>query len=192
MELNEALRELLKKRDEKTLDFLFRELNPYLVRYLGSKGVYGERVDDLIAETWVTFLKKIDDFEGRSSVKTYLTGIIKLKAFEGFRADQRYINSEDDSVDYYSQSFTPDGWWKHEPEDPSNFMYRKEISQFLIECMQGLSESQQRAFFLKEVEGEETESICAELSLSVSNLGVLIFRAKDKLKKCLTGKLGEV
>ena len=43
---------------------------------------------------------------------------------------------------------------------------------------------------MREVEEEDSTQICNVLSVSVTNLRVLLFRAKDKLRKCIEGKAG--
>jgi DNA-directed RNA polymerase specialized sigma24 family protein len=45
------------------------------------------------------------------------------------------------------------------------------------------------AFFLKEVEGHVSEEICNILEVSNTNLGVLLFRAKNKLRECIERKV---
>lgn len=38
------------------------------------------------------------------------------------------------------------------------------------------------AFYLKEIQGEDTESICKMMGISNTNLAVLIYRAKNNLR----------
>ncbi len=49
--------------------------------------------------------------------------------------------------------------------------------------------NQRMAFFLKEVEGHVSEEICNILEVSNTNLGVLLFRAKNKLRECIERKV---
>ncbi len=44
------------------------------------------------------------------------------------------------------------------------------------------------AFVLREVEGLSTEEICKILEVSRTNLGVLIYRARNRLRECLEAK----
>lgn len=187
--LSDTVRDQLRSRDSVLLDQLFRELNPYLLRCLSSRGVFAEGAEDVICETWVTFLSKIDSFEGRSSVKTYLTGILFHKVQEHFRAVGKYVQPEEDLAMIIDEQFTPDGWWKQEPQDPSLLFQNKEVGGLIEKCLEGLSSQQRNAFILKEVEEEESETICGALGISITNLGVLIYRAKEKLRKCIDGSL---
>jgi RNA polymerase sigma-70 factor, ECF subfamily len=187
--LSDQIREKLRIRDAVLLDELFRELNPYLQRCLSSRGVFAEGAEDIICETWVSFLAKIDSFEGRSSIKTYLTGILFHKIQEHFRAQGRYVQTEEDIGTLMDEQFTAEGWWKQDPADPSTLFQSKEVGGMIEKCLEGLSLQQRNAFIMKEVEEEETETICGALGVSITNLGVLIYRAKEKLRKCLEGSL---
>lgn len=48
--------------------------------------------------------------------------------------------------------------------------------------------AQKMAFNLKEVEEEKTQEVCNILEVSATNLGVLLFRARNQLRECLEGK----
>lgn len=181
---------LLKARDPQFLDRLFRETNPYLLKMLGARQVYGPDAEELVCQTWHTFFEKIDVFEGRSEIRTYLGGILINKIRESRRATDRMVSEEDPDV-IMSNAFTPDGWWKQDPEDPQALFDHKEVGSLIQKCLQGLSPDQREAFTLKEQEEKETSEICNILGISGTNLGVLLFRAKEKLRKCMTGQLNE-
>jgi RNA polymerase sigma-70 factor (ECF subfamily) len=90
-----------------------------------------------------------------------------------------------------NNSFAQAGWWNLAPKEPISMVYSSQLAVFIEECMEGLTELQKSAFVLKEVDQEESKNICNVLDISISNLRVLIFRAKDKLRKCLENKLDE-
>jgi RNA polymerase sigma-70 factor (ECF subfamily) len=54
--------------------------------------------------------------------------------------------------------------------------------------MEGLPPNQREAFVLRDVEGLETGEICELLDVSSTNFGVLIFRARTRLRECLESK----
>ncbi len=175
-------------RDKPALKALFEALNPALVKMLSCHGIFGEKAEDLIHETWETFFQNLHKFEGRSQLKTFALGILINKIRE-FRRSSARTDLEDDSEKIFNRSFTPEGWWAQEPADPHKLMESKEIGQQIQECMEGLTEAQKSAFILIEVNKEEASAASNLLGISVSHLRVLIFRAKDKLRSCLTGKL---
>lgn len=177
----------LRARDSECLTQLFQETNPALIRMLRAQNVRGEQAQDLIHQAWETFFAGVDQFEGRSSIKTFVTGILLNKIREHRRAVAR-VSLEDNSEDVYAHSFTPEGWWRRDPEDPDQLLRSKEFSRFLAECMESLTDSQRSAFHLIEVEEEPASSVCNVLSVTATNLRVLLFRAKQKLRLCLEGR----
>ena len=82
--------------------------------------------------------------------------------------------------------FDRKGMWKSPPQAIA--LYGAEIAEFLEDCQQSLSSSQRVAFVLREVEGMSTEEICNILDVSRTNLGVLLFRGRNRLRECLEAK----
>jgi RNA polymerase sigma-70 factor, ECF subfamily len=185
--LDESTLKELRSRDPQTLEELFKTHNPFLMRMLAAKGLRGERAEDAVFETWKTFFESLESFEGRSQIKTYLCGILINKMRESRRSDSRFVYDEDGqkSVD---RAFSPDGWWNQAPADPSQLLEQKQTGLGIEECLEGLSPKQKEAFLLREVAEEDSNEICKILDVSITNLGVLIFRAKEKLRLCLEGQ----
>jgi RNA polymerase sigma factor (sigma-70 family) len=178
---------LLKARDPEFLASLFADANPYLFRFLAAQRVVGPAAEELVQQTWLTFFEKLDEFEGRSQLKTFLAGILLNKLRETRRFDAR-VTIEDDPEKVYASAFTKDGWWASDPANPYELAARKELGAQIRACLEGLTPEQRAAFQLREIEDEATENICKILGVSVSHLGVLVFRAKDGLRRCLGGK----
>ena len=179
---------LLHKRDPAFLSSLFVELNPALLRFLASHKVVNENAEELIHECWETFFKNLDKFEGRSKIRTFLFGILINKIREHRRRIGR-IDLEEDSEKLYAKSFTTDGWWASEPADPQRLLENSQLGLLIEECLDSLSDLQKSAFTMVESEGESSTDTCKILDISLSHLGVLIFRAKAKLRLCLEGRL---
>jgi RNA polymerase sigma-70 factor (ECF subfamily) len=64
----------------------------------------------------------------------------------------------------------------------------KEIGEMIRGCMGGLPVNQREVFVLREVEGLDTGEICKILEVSVANFGVLMHRARARLRECLETK----
>ena len=183
-----ALLDGIKRRDTKALTSLFECINPALLKMLSSRGVYGEVSKDILNATWETFFEHIASFQGRSQIKTFVLGILINKIREHRRADAR-IDLEEDAEKIFSKHFTDDGWWSKEPSDPQSLLENKELGQHIQQCLDGLTDPQKSAFILIEVNREKAEEACNILGVTFSHLRVLIFRAKDKLRSCLSGKI---
>jgi RNA polymerase sigma-70 factor (ECF subfamily) len=54
--------------------------------------------------------------------------------------------------------------------------------------MEPLPDTQRMAFVLREVDGMRSEEICNALEVTRTNLGVLLYRARNSLRECLETK----
>ncbi len=69
--------------------------------------------------------------------------------------------------------------------DPEAALSQRRFFEILEQCMEGLPKSTARVFAMREVMGMETIEICATLGISTSNCGVLLYRARMRLRDCL-------
>ncbi len=176
----------LKNRHPEELKKLFAGMNPRLLKMLRSQNIALDSMEEVLHECWETFFSNINNFEGRSKLSTFIFGILLNKIREHRRRAQK-IDYEEDSEKVFQRSFTIEGWWATEPEDPYCLLANQQLGEAIRECLKGLTANQRDAFLLLESEGESAHDVCQLLGLSISNLRVLIFRAKDKLKSCLLG-----
>lgn len=187
--LDNSVLECLKSRDRQFLERLFADVNPYLARVCAANGINGIDAEEVIYDTWDRFFVNLGAFEGRSQIRTFICGILFNKIRE-YRRSLGRISYEEDSEKFMGHAFTQEGWWNVNPHSPDKILELKRSGFMLQECIEGLTEQQKTAFLLREVEEENSDEICNILGVNVSHLRVLIFRAKDKLRKCLEGKTG--
>jgi len=143
--------------------------------------------EDMVQDVFRTFLERLDSFEGRSQLRTWLFGILHRKGLERRRAS--VLDERVDPIDEVFESrFDTKGNWTRPPDDLERLMLSKEIGELIRGCMDGLPVNQREAFVLREVEDLETNEICKILAVSVTNFGVLIYRARARLRECLETK----
>jgi RNA polymerase sigma-70 factor (ECF subfamily) len=56
------------------------------------------------------------------------------------------------------------------------------------DCLETVPRAQRIAFYLREVEEMQTKEICKKMAVSGTNLGVMLFRARNRLRECLEKK----
>ncbi len=150
-------------------------------------GFAEQDAEDLVQDVFTTFLEKLENFEGRSQLRTWLFGILHRKALERRRASIK--DDRMDSIDEVFESrFDGNGKWTRPPADLERLLLSKEIGEIIRGCMNGLPVNQREAFVLREIEGLDTGEICKILEVSVTNFGVLMHRARARLRECLEGK----
>jgi RNA polymerase sigma-70 factor (ECF subfamily) len=171
------------------------EYGDYLYRYAlyrVSKRVIAE---DLVQETFLAALKDHAKFDHKSSLKTWLTSILRHKITDHFRktykTNKNKVDLEYESMDYFVGSGKYPGRWKPEyaPKDWPEFadgpLHQKEFMQILTQCLNGLPNHIAAVFKLRELEYKSTDEICKELEITSTNFWVIMHRARTKLRRCL-------
>jgi RNA polymerase sigma-70 factor (ECF subfamily) len=182
-----AFLERLKRRDPDALAEAVRDHARSLFRAARGFGFADPEAEDLVQDVFTTFLERLDGFEGRSQLRTWLFGILHRKVMERRRLsamDQR----TDPIDDVFESRFDAKGNWARPPADLERLMLSKELGNLIRICMDDLPSNQREAFVLREVEGLESVEICKILDVSVTNFGVLIHRARVRLRECLESK----
>jgi len=91
--------------------------------------------EDAVLETLLAILERPEQFEGRSSLRTYATGILKFKAIDILRRRSREVAIEpleDQSIDEAIDAmFKDDGHWREPPQAWRAPEQALEQSQFL-------------------------------------------------------------
>jgi RNA polymerase sigma factor (sigma-70 family) len=177
---------LLRAKDEAALSAVVNEHADALYAGARSLGVGPVDAEDLVQETLATFLGVVERFRGDSSLRTYLFGILYNKARQRWSSEWR--EQPTDPVDEaFEGRFDASGTLRS-LKGPEEENLASELAELIDGCASSLSQSQRAAFHLKEVEHESTETICKILGVSETNLGVLLFRARNKLRECLEKK----
>ena len=178
---------LLQARNDAALQRLVSAYLPQILRAARGAGLNRANAEDVCQSTFVTFIEKIDSFEGRSHVRTWLFGILYRKISEMRRSASRETDAE--SIDQVMENrFKMDGHWQQPPRAADMATYEREVREHLADCLEGISTEQRLAFILREVEELDSEEICQTLQISRSNLGVLLFRGRNLLRECLEGR----
>ena len=185
--ISAAFLERLRRRDPDALaEAVYDHARP-LVRAAKALGFAEQDAEDMVQDVFTTFLVRLDSFEARSQLRTWLFGILHRKAMERRRASIR--DDRMDPIDEVFESrFDADGNWTRPPADLERLLLSKEIGEQIRGCMEGLPLNQREVFVLREVEGLDTGEICKILEVSVTNFGVLMHRARARLRECLEGK----
>ncbi len=74
------------------------------------------------------------------------------------------------------------------PREASFEVEQGDVRAQIEDCLEQVPARQRMAFVLREVQGMNTDEVCSALEVSVSNLGVLLFRARNRLRECLETK----
>lgn len=180
-------------RPEQWLD----EHGDYLFRFALIRVQNESTAEDLVQETLLAAWSSRHQRSGQSSERTWLTAILKHKIVDHFRRSWREQPLENDPVadlpeEYgMEEFFVHDGHWDHKPAHWGNPYGQLEQSQFfevLQQCIRRLSPKLAQLFVLKELHDMSHEEICNELSMSTTNVRVMLYRARMGLRQCLESR----
>ncbi len=164
----------------------------YLFRFALLRVRNKSLAEDLVQDALVSALKAWSQFEGRSSVRTWLTGILLNKIIDHFRAsEQRLVAAHDPSElsGSVDKHFTKMGIWNSVLSDwasnPQKHLENKDFLGVLGNCVGKLTLVAQRVFVLKVLDGLSTEEVCNILKVTPSHVWVLVHRARLALRDCI-------
>lgn len=177
----------LRSGDKEAIDSLVDAYTDHLLRGALGLGFVGDEAKDLVQEVWLAFVGGVSKFEGRSHVRTFLFGMMFNKARER-RRELKHDANHDPIDDVVEQRFDLNGRWAAPPLDPEQFLSSAQTMLLIKDCIDGLPLAQRMAFCLREIDEHGTEDVCDILKVSNSNLGVLIFRARNRLRECIERK----
>lgn len=151
--------------------------------------------EDAVQEALIGALKNAASFQGQSALKSWVFAILKHKIADALRTRQRYVDAShilkenEESLDF-SDLFNERGYWpKHEHPQPwltpEQVMKDEHFWRVFELCLDNLPTNQGRAFMMREFIELETDEICQTMELTVSNLNVLLYRARMRLRECL-------
>jgi RNA polymerase sigma-70 factor (ECF subfamily) len=166
------------------------QYRPYLLRYALLQLRNPQLAADVVQETLLAALEGAV-FSGKSSRKTWLTGILKHKIIDVMRRQARERPLADDDAseaEAIDALFVDDGHWRQFPADwgdPEKSLEDKKFREVYEICARGMPLRLARAFALREVMELSTDEICKELAVTPTNLWVMLHRARLLLRECL-------
>jgi len=163
----------------------------YLYRYALCRLRNPELAEEKVQETFVGALQTLERFQGRASERTWLTSILKRKIFDHFRKISReraFDNGlrEKASLD---SLFDRKGKWIAGPNkwywEPDRTLRQKEFCEIFHRCLSKIPDRMAQVFILREVDGHKGDEICALMGISPTNLGVILYRARMRLRRLM-------
>src|SRR3984893_12989164 len=164
----------------------------YLLRVAFLQLRDNELAEDVVQDTLLAALQGASGFSGRSSLKTWLTGILKHKIVDAIRRKGRgpalASFDEECQIDDFDALFDETGHWENPTAhwgDPESQLSRKEFFYLMQFCLEKLPPNTARVFMMREVMELEGDEICKELAITSTNLWVILYRARMALRQCL-------
>jgi RNA polymerase sigma-70 factor (ECF subfamily) len=193
----------LRRGEEQAFATLLERYHPALLRlarvYLPDRTL----AEEVVQETWIGVLQGIHQFEGRSSLKTWIFRILMNRAKTLALREGRSIPfsalpeaGEDDgepTVD--PERFLPPdhprapGHWVSFPQSwediPEDRLLSLETQGRIQQAIAMLSPNQREVITLRDIEGWTSDEVCNFLNISQANQRVLLHRARAQVRQAL-------
>lgn len=183
-----------------TIEALMDEA-PRLYRHAFQRLGDHHHAEDIVQETLLTAWRKRDTFDERSTLTTWITGIMKFKILDHIRAAKRTPTSgsveapraDGWGADPMDRLFDQRGSWKVDPNygmevlsaSPEELSRRSEILAWIKRCMERLPERLRLLFTLREVESLTVPEAAVAAGVTPGSAAVLLTRARHQLRACL-------
>lgn len=159
--------------------------------------------EDAVHEAMLAAWQGLTDFRGRSSVKTWVFGILRHKIVDILRSRGRELlaselpslsaeaSQQEADPDMAERVFNHRGAWLREnrprrcQDDPLQAVEDAGFWTVFNTCLNHLPGQQARLFMMREYLGLSGPEICELLAISTSNLHVQLYRARLQLRSCL-------
>jgi RNA polymerase sigma-70 factor (ECF subfamily) len=197
-EIHDSELDALKAGDEAAFQSLIQRYHGPMLRlamtYVGDR----EAAEDVVQESWLTCVRSLDRFEGRSSLKTWIFGIVINVARARRRKEARMLPfaslwRRDDSdgrrptVD--PSRFGGDGMWRTGPQSWDNLPESQVLGGETLEkvkaAIEALPSKHREVILLRDVAGFEAGEVSALLGISPANERVRLHRARAAVRKML-------
>jgi RNA polymerase sigma-70 factor (ECF subfamily) len=161
------------------------------IYHLGLRMLGNEQdAEDVLQNTFLSALTHLSNFEGRSSVLTWLYRIAVNEALMVMRRGKPEVNIDDTDSSDETDDLSPTQFvdWGALPEDE---LLSAEGKQALDNAIQNLPENLRMVFLLRDIQELSIKDTAETLGLTESNVKVRLLRARLSLREQLSVYYGE-
>src|SRR6478752_2695677 len=155
-----ALVERLRAGDRVAFSAVVTDYSPMMRHVARGYVASTTAADDVVQEAWLTVIRSLETFEGRSALRTWIVGIVVNIARRHGAKDAR-----------------PSPW------APERRALDAETLGLLGAALATLPESQRLVVTLRDVDGLSGEEVCAALGLTAGNQRILLHRGRARLRQ---------
>lgn len=182
----EALRAGDRAEFARLVDVYSAQIYRLALRMLGNE----QDAEDVLQNTFISAFTHLPNFEGRSSILTWLYRIAVNESLMSMRRGKPEVNIDDvepsDDTDDISQIQFVD--WGALPED---MLLSSEGKQALDDAIQNLPENLRMVFLLRDIQELSIKETADALQLTESNVKIRLLRARLSLREQLSAYYGE-
>ena len=183
--------------DEGAFDELVNQHHSALIRMAMGYVADREVAEEVVQDTWMAVIESLGRFEGRSSLRTWVCGILIHKAKDRGVREKRhttfsdfesYDDDHEDAVDpsRFQQMGEWAGHWGFPPQPwddqtPEKLLASQQAVDAMQRAIEALPATLREVLILRDVEGVEAKEVCELLNITETNLYVRLHRARERV-----------
>lgn len=184
----------LRKGEDEAYQELLEHYLPQVYRLAHGITQDPMEAQDVTQEVFLSVFKKVGEFQGDSSLLTWIYRIAVNASLDKVRSRQR--RKETVSIEEYLPSFTPEGRHAQEivdwSEAPLDRLLNREARYKIQEAIEALNDDLKVVLVMKDMEGFPLKEICDILELSLPAVKSRLHRARLVLRGALSSYFQEV
>lgn len=172
-----------------------------------AMGHVGDRAaaEEVVQDTWIAVIQGLARFEGRSSLRTWIFGILIHKAKDRGIRDKRHRTfstfescDEEQSEVLDPSRFRRSGEWAGhwivppqpwDEQTPEKLLASRQAVDAMNQAIDLLPHTLKEVLILRDIEGIEAKEACELLKITETNLYVRLHRARERVRKAVEAHL---
>lgn len=195
----QALIVRLRRGDETAFNELVAKQHGGLIRMAMGFVADREVAEEVVQDTWMVVIENLYRFEGRSSLRSWIFGILIHKAKDRgarekrhrtFSAFESHDDESEEAVDpaRFHRSGEWAGKWAFHPQPwddqtPEKLLASKQATAAMQRAIDKLSPTLKTVLILRDIEGVESAEVCEMLQITEANLYVRLHRAREQVRR---------
>jgi RNA polymerase sigma-70 factor, ECF subfamily len=164
------------RRDDaltRRLEAVYREHHRFVWSTVRRLGIPDHAIADAVHEVFMVVARRLDDFEGRSSVRTWLFGISMRVVKNLRRSDARHRRRTEAAATQSTDGFPPDAY------------ARSEAAATLHRLLDTLDDDKRAVFILAEMEGMSAPEIAEATGTNVNTVYARLRAARQRMQRAV-------
>lgn len=177
--------------DEEAFELVYRRHHAAMLRFCAGIVRSRDLAEEVVQDTWVAVLGRIDLFEGRGSLAGWIYTILINKARSRARREGRTVSFDDfGDGEGLAGAFDGHGHWRSMPElwedlTPERHIEGRSVLQHVEAVIETLPPAQRAVLILRGQQELDASEVCALLDISEGNMRVLLHRARLTVRNAL-------
>ncbi|NGZ96735.1 MAG: RNA polymerase subunit sigma-24 [Nitrospira sp. WS110] len=196
----------LRQGDEGAFDELVNRHHGALIRMAMGYVADREVAEEVVQDTWMAVIQGLGRFEGRSSLRTWIFGImihkakdrgVREKRHTTFSAFESFDDDGEEIVDpsRFHQSGEWAGHWALPPQPwdeqtPEKLLAGRQAVNAMERAIDALPPTLKEVLVLRDIEGVDAKEVCDILRITEMNLYVRLHRARERVRAAVEKALG--